>query len=708
MTDPADNPSPPVAPARPATLEHGGDARVDPWYWLRERDNPEVLAHLEAENEYTDRAVAHLAPLRERLYREIVARVQETDASAPTRRGAHEYFVRTIAGEQYDVHCRRPAGTPGLPDPFSPPGSAPGEEIVLDENALATVGGYLAVGDLAISPSQRVAAFTVDTNGGERYELRFRNLATGETLPDVVPDVYYGLAFANDDRTVLFSRPDDAMRPWQIWRHEIGTPTSADVLVYQEDDDRFFVSVTRARTGSVLVITSASKVTSEVRILDADEPSAPGFVVEPRQQGHEYHVEHHRGTAGDQLYVLSNADGADNFALLVTPMAAPERSNWSTVVGHRDDVRLEDVDAFADHIAVSERSGAHEQVRVLELGADGGAVVADHVIAPPDEVGSMWLGANPEWEATALRYGYTSLVTPGSAFDYDIAARTSVLVKQQPVEGYDAARYETHRMWATAADGTRVPISIVWRTDRRRPEGNPLLLYGYGSYEVSIDPTFSMSRVSLLDRGVVFAIAHVRGGGELGRRWYEEGKFFAKTNTFTDFVACARHLVDEGLTSPDRLIARGGSAGGLLMGAVANLAPDLFGVIVAEVPFVDTLTTMLDESLPLTVTEWEEWGDPVHDAAMYEYMKSYSPYDNVEAKAYPAMLVSGGLNDPRVQYWEPAKWVAKLRSAKTDDRILLLKMEMGAGHSGPSGRYESWREEAFVLAFALEQVGITE
>ncbi|HEX5586898.1 MAG TPA: S9 family peptidase [Acidimicrobiia bacterium] len=706
MTDPA-NAAPPLAPARPTTLEHGDDARVDPWYWMRERDDPEVLAYLEAENAYTDRAVAHLAPLRERIYGEIVARVQETDASAPTRRGANEYFVRTIAGQQYDVHCRRPAGTPGLPDPFSAPGAAPGEEIVLDENALAVGEEYLAVGDLAISPSQEVAAYTVDSTGGERYELRFRDLARGADLPDVVPDVYYGLAFANDNRTVLFSRPDETMRPWQVWRHEIGTPVSADVLVFQEDDDRFFVSVARARTGALLVISSASKVTSEERLVDADDPTAAPTIVAPRTQGHEYHVEHHRGAVGDRLYVLSNRDGAENFALFVTPLDTPGPEHWVAVVEHRDDVRLEDVDAFADHIVVSKRSNAQEQLRVLELGADG-SVTADHVIEPPDEIGSMWLGANPEWESTTLRYGYTSLVTPGSAFDYDVATRTSVLVKQQPVEGYDAAQYETHRMWATADDGIRVPISIVWRRDLQRPDGNPLLLYGYGSYEVSIDPTFSMSRVSLLDRGVVFAIAHVRGGGELGRQWYEQGKFFAKRNTFTDFVACARHLVDEGLTSPGRLIARGGSAGGLLMGAVANLAPELFGAIVAEVPFVDCLTTILDETLPLTVTEWEEWGDPVHDPALYDYMKSYSPYDNVEAKAYPAMLVTGGLNDPRVQFWEPAKWVAKLRSTKTDDHILVLKTEMGAGHSGPSGRYESWREEAFVLAFVLEQVGISE
>ena len=697
----------PVAPARPIELRHGDDARVDPWFWLRDRDDPEVLEYLAAENRYTEDTVAHLAPLRERLYEEIVARVQETDASAPTRRGDYEYFLRTIEGAQYDVHCRRAAGTAALPDPFSPPGAAPGEDVVLDENLLAEGHDYLAVGDLAISPDQHHAAYTVDTTGGERYELRFRDLASGRDADDVVPDVYYGVAWANDDRTVLFTRPDASMRPWQVWRHTLGTSTDDDVLVYQEDDDRFFVTVARARTGRLLMVTTASKVTTEVRLVDADDPSAPVVLVEPREQGHEYHAEHHHGPAGDRLYVLSNQDGADNFALWVAPLAEPGRQSWVPVIDHRADVRLEDVDAFAGRLVLSERADAHEQLRILELD-DAGAAASDHVITPPDAVGSMWMGTNPEYDAPALRYGYTSLVTPVSAYDYEVGTRTSTLVKRQPVIGYDPVEYETRRLSATASDGTRVPISVVWRGGGEHPGGpRPLLLYGYGSYEVSIDPTFSVSRVSLLDRGVVFAIAHVRGGGELGRQWYEQGKFFAKTNTFNDFVASARYLVDEEWTSPDLLMARGGSAGGLLMGAVANLAPELFRVIVAEVPFVDCLTTILDETLPLTVTEWEEWGDPVHDPALYDYMKSYSPYDNVEAKDYPAMLVTGGLNDPRVQYWEPAKWVAKLRATKTDDHPLLLKMEMGAGHSGPSGRYDAWRDEAFVLAFALDQIGIS-
>ena len=702
-------PQPPAAPARPARLVHDGDERIDPWFWLRERDDPEVLAHLDAENVYTRDALAHLASLRSKLFDEIVGRVQETDTTAPIRRGAFEYFTRTVEGLQYGVHCRQPARGDALPDPLAAPGSPPGEVVVLDENALAAGHDYFAVGDLTVSPDQVVAAYSTDTSGGERYELRFRAVAVDETptheLADVVADVYYGVAWANDDATVFYTRPDDAMRPWQVWRHGLGTPASDDVLVFQEDDDRFYVNVGRTRSGRFLVITSASKITSEVWLVDADVPDSPATIVEPREQGHEYHVEHHAGPAGDRLYVLTNADGAENFALAVTPVASPGRASWRTVLPHRADTRLDDVDAFAGFLVVSERAEAVERLRVLTLD-DAGDVSDDHVLAMPDEVYSAWLGGNPDYDVTSVRYQYTSLVIPTSAYDYEPATRTAMLVKRQPVLGYEPERYESRRAWATAADGTRVPISIVYRRDLRGDEPRPLLLYGYGSYEVSIDPTFSASRVSLLDRGVVFAIAHVRGGGELGRRWYEEGKLLQKTNTFTDFVACAEHLVAEGWTSPDRLAARGGSAGGLLMGAVANLHPELFHAIVAEVPFVDCLTTILDESLPLTITEWEEWGDPVHDPAVYELMKSYSPYDNVEAKAYPAMLVTGGLNDPRVQYWEPAKWVAKLRATKTDDHLLVLKMEMGAGHSGPSGRYDAWRDEAFVLAFLLDQFGV--
>jgi oligopeptidase B len=609
---------------------------------------------------------------------------------------------------QYDIHCRRPRtpSTAALPDPLAAPGAEVGEEVLLDENVLAADAAYFAVGDLTISRGQSLLAYTTDCTGGERYELRVRDLATGDDLADVVPDVYYGVAWANDDRALLFVRPDAAMRPWQVWRHTIGTPATDDVLVFQEDDDRFYVGLGRTRSNRFIVITTGSKTTTECRLVDADDPTAPAVLVEPRAQGHEYHVEHHVTPTSDRLLVLTNGDGARNFKLACTPTASPGRAHWTDVLAHRDDVRLEDVDAFATHLAVSERVDGLERLRVVVLDDDG-SVTSDRTVAMPEPVYSASIAANPEYDTTLLRYRHTSLTTPPSVFDHDVVTGDVTLVKRQPVIGYDPSRYESRRLWATAPDGTAVPISLVFRPDLRAAEGpSPLVLYGYGSYEISIDPTFSSLRVSLLDRGVMFAIAHVRGGGELGRPWYEGGKLLHKRNTFTDFIACAEHLVAEGYTAPARLAARGGSAGGLLMGAVANLRADLFRAVVAEVPFVDCLTTILDEALPLTITEWEEWGDPVHDPAVYEYMKSYSPYDNVTAQRYPALYVSGGLNDPRVQYWEPAKWVAKLRATKQGDELLVLRIEMGAGHSGPSGRYDDWRDEALVLAFVLDQLGI--
>ena len=696
-------PTPPIAARRPIVLRAHGDERVDDYYWLRNRDDPEVIAHLEAENTYTKAAMGHTDALQQQLFEEIKSRVQETDASAPVRKGPYEYFSRTIEGMQYGIHCRRPAGTPGLPDPFAEPGTAPGEEVLLDENVLAEGHDYFALGGFTVSPDYTRLAYSVDVTGGERYELRFRDLTIGVDLPDVVPDVYYGLAWANDNGTCFYTRPDAAMRPWQIWRHRLAAPVPGDVLVRQEDDDRFYASVGRTRTGQYVVISIASKITSEVWFVDADDPEVAPQVVEPRRHGVEYDVEHHRSADhGDRFYVLTNDDEAENFKLMVTPVERPGRDNWQEVVPHREDVRLEDVDAFADHLVLSERAEALERIAVRRLADD-----ETHVIEMPDPVYSAGVGANLEFETASLRFEYTSLVAPLSSYDYDLETRDRTLVKRQPVPGYEPDRYESHRLWATSHDGVRIPISVVHRRGLPHDGSAPAVLYGYGAYEISIDPSFSVARVSLLDRGVVFAIAHVRGGGELGRRWYEDGKLERKPNTFKDFVAGALHLAAERYTAPARLAARGGSAGGLLMGAVANMRPDLFRAIVAEVPFVDALTTMLDETLPLTVTEWEEWGNPVTDAEIYKVMKSYSPYDNVEAKDYPAMAATGGLNDPRVQYWEPAKWVAKLRATKTDDNLLVLKTEMGAGHAGPSGRYDAWRDEAFVLAFLLDQLGAT-
>ncbi len=682
-------PAPPLAPARPVELTLHGDTRIDPWYWLRDRDDPEVVAYLEAENEHTQAALSHTEKFQAELFEEIRSRIQETDVSAPVRFGDWDYFARTVEDKQYAIHGRRP------------PGAAPGEDetVLLDENVLAGESPYFGLGGFSIAPSHRLLAYATDYTGGERYALHFRNLDTGEDLPDTVEDVYYGLAWA-DDTTIFYVRPDDAVRPYQVWRHELGSDPATDALVFQEDDERFYLTVGRTRSGRYLLIATESKTTSEVHFLPTDTPRATPTVVEPRTHGLEYSVEHHFDAEhGDRFFVVTNAAGAQDFKVAVTNVATPGRAAWKDVIRHRPGVRIHDVDAFAGHLIVSARVDGLEQLLVRRLRDDD-----DHIVEMPDPVYAVWAGENLEYETTTIRYGYTSLVTPSSAFDYDLETRKSTLVKQTPVlGGYDSAQYTSARLWATAPDGTQVPISVVHRTDVPLDGTAPALLYGYGSYEIPIDPTFSSVRLSLLERGFVFAIAHIRGGGELGRRWYEDGKLLHKRNTFTDFIACAEHLVASGYTDPTRLSARGGSAGGLLMGAVAEQRPDLFRAVVAEVPFVDVLTTMLDPSLPLTVTEWEEWGNP-SDPEFYEYMKGYSPYDNVAARDYPALFVTAGLNDPRVAYWEPAKWAAKLRATKTDDRLLVLKTEMGAGHSGPSGRYDAWRDEATVLAFLVDQL----
>ena len=670
-----------------------GDERSDDWYWLRDRDDPEVIAYLEAENAYADAMLAPLLPLRDRIFEEIKARVQETDESAPVADGAWEYTSRTQEGSQYAIHCRRPRGeTPA------------GAQVVLDENLLALGHDYFSLGGFEVTPDNAVLAYSVDFTGGERYTLRFRDLASGADLADVVDDVTYGLAWANDARTCFYVRPDDAMRPHEIWRHVLGTPAYDDVLVLREDDERFYLAVERTRSGRFVLIDASSKLTSEVRFVPTDAPESEPRVISPRAHGHEYTVEHDRSDEhGDRFLIVTNQGGrAPNFELVTVPCADPVLRHWTPLIPHRDDVKLDSVDAFAGYFVLSERAKGLERLRVVH--AESGDV---HEIDMPDPVSSVWVGPNPEFDTSTLRYGYTSLVAPVTDVDYDMATRRAEVVRTQPIlGGYDPAEYVSARLWATATDGTQVPISLVRRRDTPIDGAAPALLYGYGSYEISTEPSFRASRLSLLDRGFVFAIAHIRGGGEMGRAWYEAGRLEHKANTFTDFVACAEHLISTGHTSPKRLAARGGSAGGLLMGAVANLRPDLFAAIVAEVPFVDVVTTMLDSSLPLTITEREEWGDPREPDA-YARMKAYSPYDNVRAARYPALLVTTGLNDPRVQYWEPAKWVAKLRELSTSDNPIYLRTEMGAGHGGPSGRYDAWRDEAIVLAFVCDALGVT-
>ncbi|MBK5224802.1 MAG: S9 family peptidase, partial [Acidimicrobiia bacterium] len=644
---------------------------------------------------------AHTAELQSVLFDEIKGRVQETDLSVPVRSGPWWYFSRTTEGSQYGVHCRVPASGERLTIDEAPPTIEPGvtaadEQVLLDENVLAGTSDYFALGAFDTSPDHRLLAYATDHDGSERYTLRVRDLDSGTDLADEIPEVTYGTAWSDDGSVLFYVKPDDAQRPFQMWRHTLGAPVADDVLVHEEPDEHFFLSIGRTKDDRYVVLHLGSKVTDEVWLLRGDDPTGTFEVVAPREHGVEYSVEHQ----ADRFLIVTNADGAENFKLVTAPDTDPGRANWTELIAHDPEVKLSGVDPFADHIVVHERARGLRQIRVLRV-SDG----SEMRLEQPEEVSTVGGGANAEYDTTVLRYGYTSMVTPSSIFDVDLVSGERVLRKQQPVlGGYDPDDYVTERVWATAADGAQVPISVVARRDRPRDVAGPMLLYGYGSYEASMDPGFSSARLSLLDRGFAFGIAHIRGGGEMGRRWYLDGKELAKRNTFTDFVASARHLVDTGWTTSQQLGIRGGSAGGLLMGAVVNLAPDLFGAVVAEVPFVDALNTILDPTLPLTVTEWEEWGNPLESPEVYAYMKSYAPYENVAAVDFPAMLVTAGLNDPRVSYWEPAKWVARVREVGTGHKPVLLKTEMGAGHQGPSGRYDAWHDEAFVLAFLIDHL----
>ncbi|WP_076468996.1 S9 family peptidase [Micromonospora avicenniae] len=691
--------SPPVAKRLPAERNHHGDPVIDEYAWLATKDDPETIAYLTAENDYTEARTAHLAGLREQLFEETRRRTQETDLSVPTRKDGYWYYTRTVEGQQYGVQCRRAVREGETEPPMSADGAPlDGEEVLLDGNQLAEGHDFFALGAFDVSPDGRWLAYSTDFSGDERFTLRVKDLTTGELLPDEVPDTFYGTAWSIDASVLFYVTVDDAWRPHRVWRHTIGTSSAEDAVVHQEDDERFWVGVELTRSEKFIVIDIHSKITSEVLVIPAGNPTGLPAVVAPRRQGVEYTVEHH----GHRFLILHN-DGAEDFALAYTSADTP--GDWVPLIEHSPGTRLEAVDAFENHLVVSLRTNGLTGLRVLPIGG-GDAYDIDF----PEPIYSVGLDANPEYRTGQIRLRYSSLITPDSVYDYDLVTRQMVLRKQKPVlpgpdgRPYDPAEYEQHRDWALADDGTRVPISLVFRKGTPRDGSAPCELYGYGSYEASMDPWFTVARLSLLDRGVIFAVAHIRGGGELGRRWYEQGKLLAKKNTFTDFVACARHLVKAGWTANDRLVARGASAGGLLMGAVANIAPDAFSGIVAQVPFVDALTSILDPSLPLTVTEWEEWGNPLDDPEVYAYMKSYTPYENVAALDYPAILAVTSLNDTRVLYHEPAKWIARLR-ATAPQGDYLLKTEMGAGHGGPSGRYDSWREEAFINAWILDRLG---
>lgn len=676
---------------------HHDDVFIDHYEWLRDKADPEVVAHLEAENAHVEAETSYQEPLRQRIFDEIKSRTKETDLSVPLRRGDWWYYGRSFEGKQYGVHCRAPVAGPDDWDPpvFDEHTEVPGEQVLLDENAEADGHDYFALGAATVSPDANVLSYSVDVVGDERYTLRFKDLRTGEFLPDRITGISAGVTWAADSACVYYTTVDEAWRPDTVWRHRLGADGPAE-QVFTEPDERFWVAVGRTRSNAYIVIAAGSAITSEVRLADASDPQAEFTTVLPRRDGIEYSVEHAVVDGQDRFLILHN-DGAPNFTLVEAPVDDPTAQR--TLIAPRDDVRLEGVDAFSDHIVVHYRREALPRLQLWPI-VEGRGYGEPTEITFDSELMASGLGGNPNWNSPRLRIGATSFLTPMRIFDIDLATGQRTLLREQPVlGGYRREDYVERRDWALAEDGTRIPISLIHRVGIEFPA--PTVLYGYGAYEASEDPRFSIARLSLLDRGMVFAIAHTRGGGEMGRLWYERGKLLDKKNTFTDFIAAAGHLVDAGVTRPRNLVALGGSAGGLLMGAVANMAPNLFAGILAQVPFVDPLTTILDPSLPLTVTEWDEWGNPLEDESVYFYMKSYSPYENVEAKEYPAILAMTSLNDTRVFYVEPAKWVAALRHAKTDPHPVLLRTQMAAGHGGISGRYERWREAAFQYAWLL-------
>ncbi|BBZ02711.1 protease [Mycolicibacterium chitae] len=691
------NIEPPVAKRVETRREFHGDVFVDPYEWMREKADPEVIAHLEAENAYTDAMTDHLEPLEQQIFDEIKARTKETDLSVPTRRGDYWYYGRSFAGKQYGVHCRCPVRDPEdwNPPEFDEHTEVPGEQVLLDENLEAEGHEFFSLGAATISLDGQVLAYSVDIVGDERYTLRFKNLRTGELYDDEIPGIAAGATWAADSATIYYTTVDNAWRTDTVWRHRLGSGLPSE-KVYHEPDERFWLGVGRSRSDAYVMIGAGSGITSEVFVADAADPQAQFTSVLPRRDGVEYSVEHAVVGGEDRFLILHN-DGAVNFTLVEAPVGNPAEQR--TLVPHDDSVRLEAVDAFVGHLVLSYRRAALPRIQLWPLTANGQYGTPEEV-AFDSELMASGLAGNPNWDAPRLRIAATSFVVPLRVYDLDLRTGERILLREQPVLGeYRPEDYVERRDWAVAADGARVPVSLIYRKGIEFPA--PALLYGYGAYESCEDPRFSIARLSLLDRGMVFAVAHVRGGGELGRPWYEHGKLLEKKNTFTDFIAAAQHLVDTGLTRPANLVALGGSAGGLLMGAVANMAPELFAGILAQVPFVDPLTSILDPSLPLTITEWDEWGNPLDNSDVYAYMKSYAPYENVAAVDYPAILAMTSLHDTRVLYVEPAKWVAALRHIKTDNHPVLLKTQMSAGHGGISGRYERWKEVAFQYAWLL-------
>ncbi|HEX8888446.1 MAG TPA: S9 family peptidase [Pyrinomonadaceae bacterium] len=675
-------PPPPMAKKIPKTTNIHGETLIDNYFWLREKNNPEVMAYLEAENAYTAAAMKPTESLQATLYKEMVGHIKETDQTVPYHDGDYFYYSRTEAGKQYPIYCRKRGSLNAK------------EEVTLDVNELAKGLKFMAIGRYNVSDDGNYLAYTTDSTGYRQYTLHVKDLRTGQMLPEKIERVG-SVDWATDNKTLFYSTEDAVTkRSDKFFRHTIGSETSD--LVYEDKDELFDVYGGRTRDRAMIFIVSGSKTSTEYRYIPTDKPMDAPKVILPREAEHEYSVDHR----GNLFYIRTN-QGAENFRLVTAPVSDPQKKNWKEIIAPRADVKIDDIDMFANHMVVTELENGLQQLRVIDLKSN-----KSHRIEFPEPVYTASVSTNPEFNTRVVRYSYQSLVTPNSTFDYDMDARRSTLLKQTEVPGgFDRASYKSERVFATASDGTKIPISMVYRKGIKMDGKAPLLLYGYGSYGISITPTFSSNRLSLLDRGVVYAIAHIRGGGELGEPWRDAGRMMKKKNTFTDFISSAEYLINQKYTSSDRLVIQGGSAGGMLMGAVVNMRPDLFKAAVAQVPFVDIINTMLDASLPLTTSEYIEWGNP-NEKAAYDYMKSYSPYDNIKAQNYPAMLIKVSLNDSQVPYWEGAKFAAKLRATKTDNNILLLKTNMGAGHGGSSGRYDALHEIAFDYAFMLNQFGI--
>lgn len=697
--------TPPIAAKHPIARDFHGRTFVDDYEWMRNKESAETLDYLRAENAYTEQETAHLKELTENIFQEVKSRVKETDMSVPSRRGQYWYYGRSVEGKNYGISCRVPVAEGA--DPWTAPvipeeGAPEGEEILLDANELAEGTEFFAMGASTVSDSGNLLAYSVDTAGDERFSLVIKDLRTGELLSDRLEGIFYGATWVGDDY-IFYTTVDDAWRPDTVWRHKVGTEQSEDVQVMHEADERFNIGVGSIRSEKYLFIVIGSKLTSETWVLDRTDPEGEFQVLWQREAGVDYDVDYAEIDGQAYWFVTHNASGP-NFTLVTTPLAvgedlAPLRE-LDVLIPHREDVRLEGVDTYRDQVVVGYRRGGIGRAAIMDV-RHGWSDFKE--LNFNEELYTVSVGGNPEWDAPVLRVSYTSFIQPSQLFDYRVETGEYTVLKEQEVPGgYNKDDYVAYRMWTQASDGTQIPVSIVHRADLDRTKANPTLLYGYGSYETSMDPYFSVFRLSLMDRGMIFAMAHVRGGGEMGRTWYDDGKLLQKKNTFTDFIAVADDLIARGVTTANQMVAEGGSAGGLLMGAVANMAPDRFTAIQASVPFVDPLTSILKPELPLTVIEWEEWGDPYHDPEVYDYMKSYAPYENVTAQNYPDILAITSLNDTRVLYVEPAKWIAKLRDTAKGGQF-LLKTEMVAGHGGVSGRYDKWRQNAFEYAWTINK-----